>query len=79
MKLLAYGPIAGVASLFAVDAIDMVPTIAPEILQGSALAVLAWTIWYVLARVFPAHERAQKDQRDAFLKFLAERLDDHDD
>lgn len=79
MRFLAYGPIAAVASLLAIDSTDMVPAMAPEMLQGGALAVLAWTIWYVLARVFPAHEKAQRDQRDAFLKFLAERLDDHGD
>ena len=79
MNFLAYGPVIGIASLLAVDATGVLPAIAPEMLQGGALAVLAWVIWYVLARVFPAQVKAQRDQRDAFLKFLAERLDDHND
>ena len=80
MKLLAYGPIAAATIFLAADATPGVSSfLPPEIVQGSALAVLGWTIYYVLARVFPAHQRAQKEQRDAFLKFLADRLDDRAD
>ncbi len=79
MKLLAYGPIACVAALLTFDAADVMPTMAPEMLQGGVLAVLAWTIYYVFVKILPSHERAQKDQRDAFLKFLNERLEDRGD
>ena len=54
--------------LLAADSV--VPSVPPEMLRGTALAVLAWTIWYLLARVFPAQIAAQKEQRDAFLAHL---------
>jgi hypothetical protein len=62
--------------LLAADPI--MPNVPPEMLSGGVLAVLAWTIYYVLTKVFPAHERAQKDQRDAFLAHL-EKQEKHND
>lgn len=60
-------------SMFAVaDAVDLSP-ITPQMLQGSALAILGGTVWYLLARTFPAFLAAQKDQRDAFLAHLDKR------
>ncbi len=44
-----------------------------DIIQGSAILSLTCTIWYLLAKTFPAHLKAMKDQRDAFLKHLKER------
>ena len=43
---------------------------APPILQGSALAILGGTLWYMLTRTFPAHTAALKEQRESFLKAL---------
>lgn len=66
MRFLAYGPIWAMAAIVAVD-----PTgFTPEILQVSELAVLGWVIYYVLVKIFPAQVKAQKEQRDAFLKLL---------
>ena len=74
MRLLAYGPIASMSVLLATD--PVIPSVPPEMLSGGVLAVLAWTIYYVLVKVFPAHQQAQKDQRDAFLTYL-EKKDEH--
>ena len=72
MRLLAYGPLMGMTAVLAADSIPIL-TVPSDVLQGGILAVLAWTIYYVLVKVFPAHEKAQKDQRDAFLEFIAKR------
>ncbi len=76
MKFLAYGPIFAVSALLASESV--VPTIPPVMIQGGALGVLAWTIWYLLSRVFPAQIAAQKEQRDAFLAHLEKQHDEHD-
>lgn len=69
MRFLAYGPICLAAGVVVAD--SAIPTdMTPEMLQGGVLAVLGWTIYYVLVKVFPAHEKAQREQRDAFLKLL---------
>ena len=78
MRLLAYGPLMGMTVVLAADSTPVF-TMPPDVLQGGILAVLAWTIYYVLVKVFPAHERAQKDQRDAFLEFIDKRRDIRDD
>lgn len=44
--------------------------LAPQILQGGALGVLAFTVWYMLTRTFPAHTAALKEQRESFLRAL---------
>ncbi len=44
--------------------------LAPQILQGGALGVLAFTVWYMLTRTFPAHTAALKEQRESFLQAL---------
>jgi len=61
-------------SMFAVAdmPVDLSP-MTPGLLQGSALAILGGTVWYLLARTFPAFLAAQKDQRDAFLAHLDKR------
>lgn len=46
------------------------PEYAPSILQGSALAILGTTLWYMLTRTFPAHTAALKEQRESFLQAL---------
>lgn len=69
MRIPAYGLVGGVSMLLAADFTPL----APQILQGGALAVLAWTVWWMLTRTFPAHTAALKDQRDAFLEHLAKR------
>ena len=74
MRFLAYGPVASMSVLLATD--PVIPSVPPEMLSGGVLAVLAWTIYYVLVKAFPAHQQAQKDQRDAFLTYL-EKKDEH--
>lgn len=71
MRLPAYTLIVGVSMLLAAD----LSPVAPQILQGGALAILGWTVWYLLTRTFPAQIAAQKEQRDAFLAYLAKRDD----
>ena len=78
MRLLAYGPLMGMTAVLAADSIPIL-TVPSDVLQGGILAVLAWTIYYVLVKVFPAHERAQKDQGDAFLEFIDKRRDNQGD
>lgn len=85
MRLVAYGLFSSVililisnalavevglhTALFGADTV--VPTeLAPPILQGSALAILGGTLWYMLTRTFPAHTAALKEQRESFLKAL---------
>ena len=70
MRFLAYGPIAGMAGALFADAIGALPTLPPQILQTSELLVLAWTIWYVLARYQPAQTAALAAQRKDFLEAL---------
>ena len=73
MRITAYGFVLSVSMLLAADLpLDLSP-VAPQILQGGALAVLAGTVWYMLAKTFPAHTAALKDQRDAFLAHLEKR------
>jgi len=52
------------------DAVPFPMDMYSQILQGGALAVLGWTVWYMLAKAFPAHIVATKEQRDAFLAAL---------
>lgn len=69
MRFLAYAPFLGVSMLFAADTSLVTPSMS-HVLQGGALGVLAWTIWYMLAKAFPAHNKALRDQREDFLKVL---------
>lgn len=39
-----------------------------EVIQCSALAILGWVVWYLLARAMPAHTRALEADRRAFLE-----------
>jgi len=70
VRFLACCPLWGMAALLAAEGTPGIPQIAPEMLQGGALAVLGWTIYYVLSRVGPAHTKALTEQRDAFLEAL---------
>lgn len=69
MRFLAYAPFLGVSMLMAADATTQVPGMT-NILQGGALGVLAWAVWYLLAKAGPAHLKALRDQREDFLKVL---------
>ncbi len=44
-----------------------------DVIKGGALLSMTCTIWYLLARTFPAHLKAMKDQREDFLAYLHER------
>ncbi len=69
MRFFAYGPIFLVAAATTAEAVT--PLSFPAgVLQGSALAVLGWTIWYVLSRTLPAHTKAMENQRQDFLEAL---------
>lgn len=46
-------------------------------LQYCAMALLAWIVWYLLSNSFPAHIRAQKEDRDAYLKAQASEREDY--
>jgi len=71
VRFLACAPFLGVSMLMAADATAQMPSMS-HVLQGGALGVLAWTIWYMLAKAFPAHNKALRDQRADFLKVLKE-------
>lgn len=72
MRLIAFAQLFSVSMLMASNATPLVPEVASNILQGGALAVLAGVVWYMLARAFPAHNKALKDQREDFLQALRE-------
>ncbi len=72
MRLIAFAQLFSVSLLMASNATPLVPEAASSILQGGALAVLAWVVWYMLAKAFPAHNKALKDQREDFLQALRE-------
>jgi len=61
---------AGAGSIVAQAISPIASDYAPPILQGSALAILGGTVWYMLTRTFPAHTAALKEQRESFLKAL---------
>ena len=67
MRFLAYGPICLMAGATAIGPFTDMP---PEIIRGGELAVLGWVVYYVFVKMFPAQIKAQKEQRDAFLKLL---------
>lgn len=72
MRILAYGPVWVMSALVAVNATPGFPEIPVEDqgITGLTLAVLGWVIYYLLVKIFPAQVKAQKEQRDAFLKLL---------
>ena len=56
-----------------------IPSILPvpaDVIQGSAILSLTCTIWYLLAKTFPSHLKAMKDQREDFLAFLRDKYID---
>ena len=73
MKFLALAPFFSV-SMFAVADSNLLSPPTSGMLQGGALAVLAWVVWYMLAKAFPAHNKALKDQREDFLEALRDSL-----
>jgi hypothetical protein len=75
MRILALAPFFGVSMLWAADVASPLMPYASQVLQGGALAVLAWVVWYILSKSFPAHAKALKDQREDFLRILKEDRD----
>ena len=69
MRFLAFAPLVGVSMLLAADVTTQIPNVS-QTLQAGALGVLAWVVWYILAKSFPAHAQALKDQRKDFLQAL---------
>lgn len=61
MRIPAYDLVLGVSMILAADIPPDLLPIGPQILQGGALAVLAWTAWYMLTRTFPAHRADLRD------------------
>ena len=73
MRIPAYGLVIGVSMTLLGDLPAELSPVAPQILQGGALVILSWVVWYLLARTFPNHTAAMASQRDAFLAYLKER------
>ena len=71
MKWAAYGTLLSVGTFGGSSFVK-----APEMLQLGALSLLGWIVWYLLVRAFPAHVKAQADERKAFLKAQEEARDD---
>ena len=70
MRFLAYGPVLLLAMATAGNSAS--PLAMPsEVLQGTALAVLGWTIW--------AHMKAIGSQRKDFLAALKEERESHNE
>ncbi len=65
MRLAAWGTLSCVLAMGMADFTPFAQTI-----NAGALTVLGWMIWYLLTRAFPAHIRAQKEDRQAFLDAL---------
>ena len=59
--------------IIAAGVIPNTSPISADVIQGSALLSMTWTIWYILARTFPSFMKAMKDQREDFLGYLHER------
>lgn len=72
MQLTAYATIISVGGLLVGEAASGTFPAASQTLQGGALAVLAWTVWHLLTKVMPAHQRALERQREDFLEALRE-------
>jgi len=62
MKIAAYGLL---VSVMAVGTAAQVA--APAAVQYGALGLLGWMCWYILARAFPVHIKAQQEDRAAYL------------
>ena len=61
---------AGVHPIFADGTLPLGPDTVPHILQGGALGVLAFTVWFMLARAWPAQTAALREQRESFLNVI---------
>jgi len=85
MRIVAYGLlVSAVLSIFSVTSTaaqipvllgdSVVPLsgseVLPHAIQGGALAVLAFTVWFLLARAWPAQTAAMKEQRESFLEVI---------
>lgn len=66
MKFAVCGYLIGTVSLLAAGFPDM-----PQAASGGSLAILGGTVWYLLARAFPAHCRAQREDRIAYMEDAA--------
>jgi hypothetical protein len=66
MKFAVCGYLIGAVSLLAAGFPAM-----PQAASGGSLAILGGTVWYLLARAFPAHCRAQREDRAAYLEAQA--------
>lgn len=62
MRFAAWGTL---SCVLAMGVADFTP--AAQAINAGALTVLGWMIWYLLVKAFPAHIRAQKEDRKAFL------------
>lgn len=69
MRIISTIPMLGTMMLIASE-VPEIPSVLSYALQGGALVVLAWMVWYLLSRHLPAEREASREQRDAFLEFL---------
>jgi len=47
---------------------DIMPWDNPMLIQCSAIGILGWTLWYLLAKVIPLHLRTIRDEREALMQ-----------
>ena len=73
IRITAYGFLTGTMTMFA-SSLTSLPT--SLIIQGGALAILGWTVWYMLAKAFPAILKAAKEERAVWLKAQEEERKD---
>jgi len=71
VRFVAAIPLMGLGMLFASEFLET-PGAVTYGLQGGAMALLAWMVWYLLARMFPAHVKAIREQQNDFLVALKE-------
>ena len=73
-RLPAYGIASSVGLLVAADAVPVGPS---QFVQGGALALLGWFVWYLLTRTFPAHTKALEAARKDYTAALEATREDH--
>jgi hypothetical protein len=59
MRIAAFGFLLGSATLASL------PT--SLFIQGGALAILAWTVWYLLACAIPTRDKQHREERKMFI------------
>jgi len=62
MKIAAYSILASTSVIGIAEVIPVSGAV-----QWGAFGVLAWTVWYLLARSMPASARAQREERKVFV------------